>query len=268
MERVWLSTSYYLDPAVMNLSPQAEVLFLRSIAYSGAAETRGFVPRKVLRNFGISAISRRISELLSAGLWEEIDDDGYLITGWSKWQKNGDALLERRRKDRERQARRRKNVRGQSRDTSRDVTGGEESREEKEGTYVPSSSHQSNARETHTPRPTGPAVDVDGWKLVRDVIPLEHPQATRTALAIEAGTLLKSGSTETDIRTALTLWLTKATLGPRTLPSLVSEVIRSRNQPPRGTPTTATSTTDQRVAQAQALKSQPAIPPPRPLELP
>ena len=259
MERVWLSTSYYLDPAVMNLSPQAEVLFVRSIAYSGAAETRGFVPRKVLRNFGISAISRRIGELLAAGLWEESEPDGYLIAGWSKWQKSGDELLERRHKDRERQAKRRNSVRGQSRDMSRDVTGGEESREEKEGTYVPSSSHVSNAQETDV-RPAGPAIDVDGWKLVRDTIPANHPQATKTALALEAGTLLKAGTPAADVSAALVLWLTKPNLGPRTLPSLVSEVIRTRDRPPAAGAFTRPSTTDARIAAVQSLKRNPEPP--------
>ncbi|KJF21939.1 hypothetical protein C7T36_18335 [Rhodococcus sp. AD45-ID] len=88
----------------------------------------------------------------------------------------------------------------------------------------------SNARTERDPIDIpGAVTNVDGWKLVREVIPGEHPQATKTALSIEAGTLIKTGTPIDDVKAALALWLSKPNLGPRTLPSLVSEVIRNRN---------------------------------------
>lgn len=113
-------------------------------------------------------------------------------------------------------------------------------------------SQQDNAREEAPPKgpPVGP-----GWKHVRNLISDEHPKSVQTALAIQASTLLNSGSTDDDVRDALTLWLRKPSLGPGVLPSLVSEVIRNRNS--ANLPGTRRSTTDDRVAQVQALKNSP-----------
>jgi len=113
-------------------------------------------------------------------------------------------------------------------------------------------SQQDNAREEAPPKgpPVGP-----GWKHVRDLISDEHPKSVQTALAIQASTLLGSGTTDDDVRGALTLWLRKPSLGPGVLPSLVSEVIRNRNF--ASLPSTRRSTTDDRVAQVQALKNSP-----------
>ncbi|EHK86402.1 hypothetical protein AK37_01602 [Rhodococcus pyridinivorans AK37] len=87
------------------------------------------------------------------------------------------------------------------------------------------------------------------------MIPAEHPQASRTALAMQAGTLLKGGTAPSDVHDALALWLAKPNLGPGTLPSLVSEVIRNRSRPTPASAGLTPSTADQRFAQAQALKN-------------
>ncbi|MDG3012402.1 hypothetical protein G4X40_19870 [Rhodococcus sp. D2-41] len=250
MKAVLLSSTYYLDPAVAGLSGDAERLFTRAMAYCGAAETRGFVPQSVLKTFGIRSVSRRVLELIASRLWVETDTDmdgnpvrGYYFRNWDPWQESGNKLVERRRNDAERQRRKRQRSREShdpvSRDMSRDVTPPIEVKA-KEGTYVPSrASHVSDARDpSETP---GSPVDVDGWKLVRALIPIEHPQAVRTALAIESGALLKSGTPEPDVHAALERWLAKPNLGPRTLPSLVSEVIRER-VPATATPGRGTST--------------------------
>ncbi|WP_051179733.1 hypothetical protein [Nocardia concava] len=131
-----------------------------------------------------------------------------------------------------------------------------------EGEYVTESSKSpyvgvaraSESRFDEPPPPRGPVVDVDGWKLVRDEIPDEHPHPVRTDLAIRAGALLKSGTPEADVRAALALWLTKPNVGPGVLPSLVSEVVKNRNRP-AATAAPGGSTADQRVAQAQAVRA-------------
>jgi len=242
MKAVWLSSTYYLDPRVMALSPDAERLFVRSIAYCGVAETRGFVPDRALKTLGISAVFRRKSELVSSALWVPVEG-GIRLAGWENWNQSGDDLLKRRESDRQRQARHRQ----PSRDMSRDVTPPEESREEEN--YLRSSSVSRDVPGASEER-GGAKTPIDGWKLIRDLIPAEHPQAVRSGLAVEAATLLKAGTPETDIRDALRLWLAKPNLGPRVLPSLVSEVIRNRSPAALTRP----STTDQRVASIQALK--------------
>jgi len=99
---------------------------------------------------------------------------------------------------------------------------------------------------------TGPTAG-DAYRLVDSAIGREHPHAVRTALAMEVGTLLLSGTDKDLVFSALTLWLTKPHLGPRSLPNLVSEAIRVRNRPAPGS---RPSTTDQRVADMQALKKR------------
>jgi hypothetical protein len=146
--------------------------------------------------------------------------------------------------------------------------------EEENSSYVPSASLVSNASasEATYERP-GKPVPVDGWRLVRDRITAEHPQAVRTALATEAATLLHAGTSAEDVGSALDLWLTKSNLGPRTLPNLVSEVIRTRTRPAQTTAVSPLAGNDREVAeilqrgkrladQARAQqKQQPALPP-------
>lgn len=238
MKAVWLSSTYYLDPAIASLPhADAERLFTRALAYCGNAETRGFVPKSVLKTFGIRAVSRRVSDLINAGIWVETDTDptggnipGYQFKAWQNWNQSADDLLERRKHDRERQRRAREKRAQQtetmSRDNSRDVTPPEESREEESTKYVPTAASVGNARDL-----PGRPVAVNGWRLVRDRIPDTHPQPTRTALANEAAALLHAGTPTEDVEAALDLWNTKPGRGARLLPHLVSDVIRARTQP-------------------------------------
>ncbi|MBF6393856.1 hypothetical protein IU443_28415 [Nocardia farcinica] len=254
MKAVWLSSTYYLDPAIASLPhADAERLFTRALAYCGAAETRGFVPKSVLKTFGIRAVSKRVSELISAGIWVETDTDsegrsnpGYRFKAWANWNGTGDDLLERRKADRERQRRARDKKAQQSqtvsRDTSRDVTPPEESRgEENKNDSRDNASPVSDARareaadvdlEAALAKP-GPVVDIDGRKLVRSVIPDSEPAAVRTELALQASAMLRQDPPipAEDIRAGLKLWLSKPELGPRSLPSLVSTISRGRNAP-------------------------------------
>lgn len=122
--------------------------------------------------------------------------------------------------------------------------------------------------------PRSRPVPVDAWKMVRGIVPEQHPQAVRTELALQAGQLMKSGTDSGLVESALTLWMTKPHLGPRALPSLVSEVIKGqtpRNINPQPGPATTKalgwlataegivaarnelSTADKRVLQAQAV---------------
>lgn len=96
-----LSTSYYHDGAVLRAGEAAEVLFLRCIAYSGAQETRGRVPKRVLPMLSPTRTSARLKALLAEDL---LVDDGQdvLIRSWDRWQEALDSESERRRKDRER----------------------------------------------------------------------------------------------------------------------------------------------------------------------
>lgn len=119
MEWVKLATRYYLDPAVAALpDADAEVLFLRGLAYAGAEETEGWIPANV-----VPSLTRRrryeahVKALVAARLWVPATG-GYRIPRWPDWQRELDDLARRRSADRERK--RRERERRKSRDLSRD----------------------------------------------------------------------------------------------------------------------------------------------------
>ncbi|MEV6219830.1 hypothetical protein [Nocardia sp. NPDC051833] len=247
MKAVWLSSTYYLDPAINSAHPDAERLFTRALAYCGNAETRGFVPKSALKTFGIRSVSRRVSELIEAGIWVESDTDasgnqipGYRFKAWAEWNGSGDDLLERRKSDRERQRKAREKkaaaTEAMSRDKSRDVTPLEESREEKSTTYVPSAAYVSNADATDEPRrasadeATGPTVPPDGWKIVRT--PTQGlSQPTRTELAIQAAAMLHAGVDADDIAAGLETWMSRPDARIGLFRHLVDDAVKARRAP-------------------------------------
>lgn len=129
MDWVKLSTRYYLDAAVASLpNADAELLFIRGLAYAGAEETGGFIPEQV-----VSSLTRRrryaadVEALVARSLWVPCQGHGGLpgfrIARWEDWQEELEALARRRaadreRKRRERERRRKPQVKGVSRDMS------------------------------------------------------------------------------------------------------------------------------------------------------
>lgn len=112
-----LSTSYYLDAAVLRAGEDAEVLFVRCMAYSGAQETGGRVAKHALPLLTPTRTKARTAALVREGLLLD-DGDHVLIRSWERWQEALDAESARRRRDRERKARVRSG--GQSKDVSAD----------------------------------------------------------------------------------------------------------------------------------------------------
>lgn len=113
VELVYLSTRYYLDPAVASLpDADTELLFVRGIAYAGAEDTGGFIPEAIVP----SLIRRRrhgaaVEALVARSLWIPASGDrgqpGYRIARWQEWQEELEALERRRAADRERKRRER-----------------------------------------------------------------------------------------------------------------------------------------------------------------
>lgn len=259
MERVWLHTSYYLDPAVLDLSEGAEVLFTRCIAYCGNAETSGIVTETALKLVAVRALNRRKNELISAGLLVEISTGVYRLKGWDRWQKKGDELAQRRRSDRERKRKQRERELGQSRDNSRDVTPTEIEIEIEKGTnHVPEASHVSNVRhETERPddRPTGPAIKPDAARMVREIIPRNQPDAVKSALRIKASEMLVAGTDPDIVRAALHEWMSRTDVGPGILPSLVSGLLKA--QEPRAAPKRALTKSERQFVDLELMKDTP-----------
>ena len=234
MDKVWLSTTYFDDPAVEELSRDAEVMMIRGIAHCGRAETGGYLSVAAVKKLGIPNPLTLARELAAQRILVERETGGWDYRTWDTWQADSLSLIERKKADRARQAKRRaaqrmsRDTQDMSRDMSRDNPAVEKRREEKNSSLRDKASHESNANDDEPP-PRGPKVDPTGWRLVRELIPLDHPQAVRTELANRAGALLLGGTPETDVREALSLWLTKPNLGPKTLDSLVSEIVKTRD---------------------------------------
>ena len=127
MEWVKLSTQFYNDPAFDDLTPNAERLFVRCLAFAGAVGTGGVLTQKQIKKVGILNSNRYVSELVQNGLWVQTESGDYRIRSWDLWQESADELEQRRKADRERKAR----ARQVSRDQSRDVRPLEKRREEK-----------------------------------------------------------------------------------------------------------------------------------------
>jgi len=233
-----IDDNFWGSPKRMACTPDAIGLWTTAGSWCSQQLTDGFVPKHVLPILGGTA--RLAQKLVSVGLWEEVDG-GWHFHDWDDYQPTKAAVEAERLAARERMRSRRvrrssaevrantdrtsASVRLPRPDPSRPVP-------KKNSTHLDLASSR-NVEIASNEQP-GPQVGIDGWKPVRDLIPPEHPQAVRSGLAIEAATLLAAGTPEADVREALALWLSKPNLGPKTLPSLVSEVIRNRAGPIAG----------------------------------
>jgi len=109
---------------------------------------------------------------------------------------------------------------------------------------------------TPTPTESGASAPVTAQTLLREYIDgcaQYPPKDVRGQLASKIDTLIKEGFHPDAIRTGLEIWSTKG-LSPATLSSIVNGVVNSRASTHH--PRVAPSTTDSRVANAQALKDE------------
>jgi hypothetical protein len=80
--------------------------------------------------------------------------------------------------------------------------------------------------------PLGAEAATPGAALVAQLIPPEHPDSVKAMLRIKASELINTGTPPDVVADALRLWVNKSGVGPGILPSLVSDVIKSRNGQP------------------------------------
>lgn len=260
-------------PKVVAAGNLAIGLWLRAGGWCAQQMTEGFIPTGMLAPLGGTPSTAR--KLVGAGLWD-VAEGGWRFHDWHTYQPTR-AEVEGRRKQRAEAGAKGGKASGESRRESKTEanasTDGEanasgraspsvRTRSKQNGTpsrsltqrdistYVESGSYVPERASDEAPQ--RPRVGIDGWKLIRDLISAEHPQAVRSGLAIQAGSLLNAGTPDGDVRAALELWLSKPHLGPAILPSLVSEVIRNRSSPTIGR---RPSTTDTGIAAIQARKN-------------
>lgn len=101
-----LSATYSLDDAIIEAGEEAELLYVRGLAFCAASESDGFITKAQLKRFvgaGMDNVMERAARLVEVGLWEE-DGGGYVVRAWLKWNASTEELGRARRKDRERKA--------------------------------------------------------------------------------------------------------------------------------------------------------------------
>jgi hypothetical protein len=266
MEKVWLATKYYLDDKLAGCSAATERMFTRLLAWVGDNETGGKLPKNPHTFVGLLHGKSAVKDLVSRGVLLPESDGGFRFNGWGNWNAQADELAKRKQTERDRKRRERERRASMSRDMSRDVTLTRvRVRDRDRDGSRDSASHVSSTRDPETPppdeQPSGPPIQRDAARLVRDLVPADHPATVRTALRLKASELIHSGTDPDDVAEALRRWVTKSGIGPGVLASLVSDVVKERS----GTAARAgpgRSTTDERVAQAQALKRRNGHPTP------
>lgn len=102
-----LAATYYTDDDIMEAGEEAELLFVRSLAFcAGNPASDGYVTDKqVARVFGagMDGLTERIKMLVSLGLWERLPG-GYAVRSWLKWNKSAEELGRHRARDRDRKS--------------------------------------------------------------------------------------------------------------------------------------------------------------------
>lgn len=267
--------SFHSHAKALTAGNAALGLWVRCGSYCAQHLTDGFVPRRVVLLYGTAQLA---AKLVEAGLWRAVEG-GWSMHDYGDYNPTAERIRAERRAAAQRQRHAREATKSQ-RESRRDnsvshgppdpyptqpnppsvrlgkVTPDRARKEDPACDRVPAIAP---AREEPPPslpdRPPCPAVTgptaADAYRLVDAAIGREHPHTVRTALAVDVGALLVDGTDPDLVSAALRLWLHKPHLGPRSLPSLVSEVIRLRNRPASHA---RPSTTDQRVAAIQALK--------------
>lgn len=101
-----LAAQYYLDDAILEAGPDAELLFVRMLSFLAAVPSDGFITDRQVKIVaaGLRAPSRRLDSLLNVGLIEQVSG-GFLVRSWLKWNRSADEVGKLLAKDRERKAR-------------------------------------------------------------------------------------------------------------------------------------------------------------------
>jgi hypothetical protein len=91
-----LAVNYYDNPKFDDVSPLAELLYVRSIAFA-KTENTGVLSLKAAARIAFDLGEHDVlsNELLDAGLWSRVDD-GVMITNWHEWQEDADRVEAKR----------------------------------------------------------------------------------------------------------------------------------------------------------------------------
>lgn len=94
-----LDANYLRDPRIRRAGPDAELLYIRGLAYAKSGETDGMVYAFDLDAIavGLNKVPNRVTALVREQAWED-RDDGWYICGWLNWNDPVEKLREQKRK--------------------------------------------------------------------------------------------------------------------------------------------------------------------------
>jgi len=97
-----LDANYLRDPRIRRAGPDAELLYLRSLAYAKGGETDGMVHDYDLDVIavGLNRVQARVSALVREKAWEE-REGGWFICGWFNWNEPVAKLADKKRRQAE-----------------------------------------------------------------------------------------------------------------------------------------------------------------------
>jgi hypothetical protein len=96
-----LSAHYYKDDAIADAGPMAELLYVRSLAFSADVLSDGYISDTQLLRFvgvGIPSVRKHADALCKVDLWIR-EDGGYRIVTWSKWNLTKAEIQEKQARD-------------------------------------------------------------------------------------------------------------------------------------------------------------------------
>jgi len=101
-----LAAQYFMDDAILEAGPEAELLFVRILSFLASVPSDGYVTDRQVRTIvgqGLRNVSRRLDSLLAAGLLDA-QSGGYSARSWQKWNRSTEEVGRLRARDRERKA--------------------------------------------------------------------------------------------------------------------------------------------------------------------
>lgn len=88
-----LKAQYYLDDAILEAGPDAELLWVRILSFLASVRSDGRITDRQLKSvgFGLRNVKRRIEKLQEVGLLLQ-DGDSYEARSWHKWNRSSQEI--------------------------------------------------------------------------------------------------------------------------------------------------------------------------------
>lgn len=92
-----LDVHYLRDPAIQRAGPDAELLYLRSLAHCKAVDGQGLITPYDLAaiSVGLKAVTGKVTILVREQLWVT-DKDGWRIRSWLRWNRSTEEIDEQK----------------------------------------------------------------------------------------------------------------------------------------------------------------------------